>query len=174
LQNFKSLDASTSNLNIIIPTLIRGVGFSMLIVPLTATAMNSVTTERAGMASSMLNIIQQVGGSIGIALLSLVLQKRIVYHLNLIGSEVKSNSPAYSDIFAGLVIRAHELGFNHSDSLRVASLTIARKVNFTAGILAYQDTFLIGGILTIFTLLIALFLPPRMISHVANAPVHLE
>lgn len=52
---FYHLDFDTSNWGIIFPTIIRGLGVALLIAPLTATTMNAVPKQKAGMASSMIN-----------------------------------------------------------------------------------------------------------------------
>ncbi len=50
--------------------LVMGVGLGMVFAPAMATATGDVRTEDAGVASAMVNTMQQVGGSIGVALLS--------------------------------------------------------------------------------------------------------
>ncbi|MGZ3805873.1 MAG: DHA2 family efflux MFS transporter permease subunit [Pseudobdellovibrionaceae bacterium] len=171
---YRTLDVMTSNWGIVFPTLIRGVGIAMLIAPLTATAMNAVPKARAGMASSMLNIIQQVGGSVGIAVLSLVLHNRIVYHLNILGSSVSAASPAYRETARQIAMSSHELGYTHAEGGRIAARLIGSQVASSASVLAFQDSFLIGSLLTFATLLLVLFLPSRPLAHKGTEPVHLE
>jgi EmrB/QacA subfamily drug resistance transporter len=50
--------------------LVMGMGLGMVFAPAMATATGDVRTEDAGVASAMVNTMQQVGGSIGVALLS--------------------------------------------------------------------------------------------------------
>ena len=54
------------------PTLVAGVGLGMLFMPLAVTALSKVEDTDAGVASSLLNTGQQVGGSIGLAVLGTV------------------------------------------------------------------------------------------------------
>ncbi len=54
------------------PTLVAGTGFGMLFLPLTIVALSRVRDADAGVASSLLNTGQQVGGSIGLAVLGTV------------------------------------------------------------------------------------------------------
>ena len=54
------------------PMLVTGAGLGMLSMPLTLVAMNRVDERDAGLASSLRNVGQQVGGSIGLALLGTV------------------------------------------------------------------------------------------------------
>jgi EmrB/QacA subfamily drug resistance transporter len=52
--------------------LIMGVGMSLVFIPASATALSAVGSRDAGVASATLNTAQQVGGSIGTALLTTV------------------------------------------------------------------------------------------------------
>lgn len=54
------------------PTLVTGAGLGMLFMPLSVVALSRVQAEIAGAASSLLNTGQQVGGSIGLAVLGTV------------------------------------------------------------------------------------------------------
>jgi Major Facilitator Superfamily len=54
------------------PTLVAGAGLGMLFLPLSVVALSRVQASAAGAASSLLNTGQQVGGSIGLALLGTV------------------------------------------------------------------------------------------------------
>jgi MFS family permease len=54
------------------PTLVAGAGLGLLFMPLTLVALSRVHDADAGVASSLLNAGQQVGGSIGLAVLGTV------------------------------------------------------------------------------------------------------
>ncbi len=171
---YRNLSIETSNWGIIWPTIVRGVGIAMLIAPLTATAMNAVPKNQAGMASSMLNIIQQVGGSIGIAVLSLVLHRRSAYHLSHIGAEISSSSPAYHLANHNLIARAHELGYSQIESAKVAASALGEHIVKAVGALAFQDAFLVGGLITFITLFLVFLLPSTPVSRKNAEPIHLE
>jgi MFS family permease len=171
---YRTLSVDTSNWGIVWPTLVRGVGIAMLIAPLTATAMNAVPKREAGMASSMLNIVQQVGGSVGIAILSMVLQQRSTYHMNVIGSEVSSSSQAFQESAGRIMSRAHELGHTHLESAKIASLELGKHIAKTASVFAFQDAFIVGAGLTFLTLLLVFLLPSKPVGHKRAEPLHLE
>jgi len=54
------------------PTLVMAAGLGLLFVPVTLVAMSRVATEESGIAASLRNTGQQVGGSIGLAVLGTV------------------------------------------------------------------------------------------------------
>lgn len=51
------------------PMLLFGLGMGFLFVPLTITAVSGVERHESGAASSLLNVMQQVGGSLGLSIL---------------------------------------------------------------------------------------------------------
>ncbi len=61
---------STYVANLLGPLIIFGLGMGFLFVPLTMVAVSGVDPEEAGSASGLLNVMQQVGGSLGLAILT--------------------------------------------------------------------------------------------------------
>lgn len=56
--------------DLFVPMIIIAVGMGLTFVPLTLTAVSDVDRQDAGIASAILNTMQQVGGSLGLALLA--------------------------------------------------------------------------------------------------------
>jgi MFS family permease len=57
---------------IVVPLLIVSLGMGLSFVPLTLTAVSGVEPIEAGLASALLNTTQQVGGALGLAILSTI------------------------------------------------------------------------------------------------------
>lgn len=66
------LSPSSGYLGAIFPLFLMAIGMGLAFVPLTLTAVSNVRPQESGLASALLNTGQQVGGSIGLALLSTV------------------------------------------------------------------------------------------------------
>ena len=60
---------STYVSGILFPMVIFSIGMGFMFVPLTMLAVSKISNEDSGAASSLLNVMQQVGGSIGLAVL---------------------------------------------------------------------------------------------------------
>ena len=56
-------------LSLVAPLLVFGMGNGLAFVPLTTAALDGVAPEDAGAASGLVNVMQQVGGSVGLAVL---------------------------------------------------------------------------------------------------------
>ena len=158
---YRNMDVTMSTFQFIQPTLVRGVGMAFLMAPIMAAALNSVPHNKAGMASSMLNIIMQVAGSIGIAFLATVLSHRIHFHLGVVGSAARMNTPAFMEASRQLFYRAHDLGYPYALSKQVAGSLVAKKLVQAAMIQSFQDAFIVGAIIVSVALIPALFLPGR-------------
>jgi len=70
---FARVDPDSGYASDLLPGMIvLGIGMSMLFVPLTTVAVSKVADTDAGIASALLNVGQQVGGSIGLSVLATV------------------------------------------------------------------------------------------------------
>jgi DHA2 family multidrug resistance protein len=81
------------------PQLIQGMGMSLLFVPLTTITMDRVPRERMGNATSLFNLMRNIGGSIGIAMTGTILSRTQQATTNLFGSNVTPYSPAAQALF---------------------------------------------------------------------------
>lgn len=63
------LTPSSGYVSLLIPMLLFGIGNGLAFVPLTASALHGVRPEEAGAASGLVNVMQQLGGALGLAVL---------------------------------------------------------------------------------------------------------
>jgi EmrB/QacA subfamily drug resistance transporter len=66
------ITVTSSYLDILGPLILIALGLGFVFVPLTLTAVSGVKANEAGLASALLNTMQQVGGAIGLAVLATV------------------------------------------------------------------------------------------------------
>jgi EmrB/QacA subfamily drug resistance transporter len=88
------ITVTSSYLDILGPLIVIALGLGFVFVPLTLTAVSGVRADEAGLASALLNTMQQVGGAIGLAVLATVAidatnaRERGVHHLTTMASNV--------------------------------------------------------------------------------------
>jgi MFS transporter, DHA2 family, multidrug resistance protein len=162
---YKDISIYSSTWDIIFPTLIRGVGMSMLMAPIMTLALNSVPRRSAGMASSMMSVIQQVGGAVGIGILSTVLDNRTKFHLSTVGPALKPGSPAFTAAMQGLLQRAHDLGLSQANSIQAATGALIKFVYVAQASFAFQDCFLFATGMIALSIIPVLLLPNRPLIH---------
>jgi EmrB/QacA subfamily drug resistance transporter len=121
------------------PMMVTAAGLGMLFMPLTLVALSKVQDRDAGLASSLLNTGQQVGGSIGLALLGTVAWTVVS---NSIHAQVKAAAAAAAK--AGQPIHAAAGGH-----LPAAIYDRALAVGFSRGFLVSAVIALIGFLVTV-------------------------
>ena len=85
--------------DVLLPALvIMSVGMGLTFVPVTLVATTTVGADDAGLASGLLNTSQQVGGSLGLAILATLAVDRTTSYLRNLG-----HAPSTQDTLAGLV-----------------------------------------------------------------------
>jgi EmrB/QacA subfamily drug resistance transporter len=105
------IQADTTYWGIQIPIMVRGIGLGLLVTPLTSLALGAIPTHKSANGSVMLNLGQQLGGSLGIATLGSVLeyQSRIYTRAGL--GEIQAAVQSYQDAFRlGVVVCAVAFG----------------------------------------------------------------
>lgn len=70
------------------PQFFQGVAFSMLFVPLTTLSMHFIPREGMGNATSIFNLMRNIGGSVGIATAATMLERKRQMFTNILGSHV--------------------------------------------------------------------------------------
>jgi DHA2 family multidrug resistance protein len=76
------------------PQLIQGVGMSLLFVPLTTISMDRIPREKMGYATSLFNLMRNIGGSIGIASTGTMLARHSQATTSVLGANVSEYNPA--------------------------------------------------------------------------------
>jgi hypothetical protein len=107
------------------PTLLTGAGLGLLFTPLTLTALSKVDNADAGLASSLINTGQVVGGSIGLAILGTVAWTVVVNTAR--NAAHAAGSAAYAADSAQVSISGHALaaGFSRGFEVSAAIMVLA-------------------------------------------------
>jgi DHA2 family multidrug resistance protein len=82
------------------PQLLQGAGLSLLFVPLTTVAMDSIPRERMGNATSLFNLMRNIGGSIGIAVTGTLVARSQQAATAVLRANVNIYDPATQSIFS--------------------------------------------------------------------------
>lgn len=83
---FGNLTLDVSMANIVWPNLLQGIGMGLIMVPLMTIAVGKLPQEKIGNASSLFNLVRNVGGSIGISVaITLTARMTQVHRAQLVG-----------------------------------------------------------------------------------------
>jgi DHA2 family multidrug resistance protein len=81
------------------PQFFQGLALSALFVPLTTISMDRIPRERMGNATSLFNLMRNLGGSVGIAVTGTMLSRNTQAYVNVYGANVDAYSPATQRAF---------------------------------------------------------------------------
>ncbi|MCL1465597.1 DHA2 family efflux MFS transporter permease subunit [Argonema galeatum] len=126
--------------------LVRAVGQPIMIVPLTSITTGNIEREQAGSASALFNMLRNMGGSIGIAILSTLLTIREQFHSNRIGESVSLFNPETQQRIDQLTQFFISQGSDASTAHNRAIASISNIVRREAYVMAYNDGFYFVGI----------------------------
>ena len=129
------------------PQLLMGLSLGFLFVPLTTVTMDPIPKENMGNATSLFNLVRNLGGSIGISSVETVQFRSTQNHINVLGAHVNALTPTtramMSQVQGGFVSAGNDpVTANH-----LAYSAIWGMVMRQAAMLSYNDTFRILGFL---------------------------
>src|SRR5262245_522270 len=129
------------------PNVVRAFGQALVFAPLSAVATAGIEAENAGSASGLFNMMRNLGGAVGIALLQTLLTKREQYHSNVLTQSVSMFEQATRAKIEKLTqyFMAHGV-LDPSDASHRAYVAIGKIVQKQAFILAFSDMFFLLGV----------------------------
>jgi DHA2 family multidrug resistance protein len=96
------LDLSAGYWDIFWPQLIQGMSLGLIFVPLTTITMDPIPKEVMGNATSLFNLMRNLGGSVGIAVATTMISRRAQQNINVLGAHVTSYDPSTRRMLDGL------------------------------------------------------------------------
>jgi DHA2 family multidrug resistance protein len=141
------------------PNVVRAIGQALVMAPLSAVATAGIEAENAGSASGLFNMMRNLGGAVGIALLQTLLTKREQYHSNVLMQSVSVFEQATRTRLEQLTQYFVNHGvLDRADAAHRAYVAIGHTVQKQAYIFAFSDTFYLLGMALIVALIAVFFL----------------
>ena len=156
------LTAESGGSEFVISQLLRGVGQILSFMPLNQASVGAVGRADTADAAGLFNMARNLGGSIGLALLGVLIDRRIEYHADRIRASVSANSQLLQDRLAAQASFFAERTGDLAQGHRQAVGQLAAQIHQQAMVLTYSDCFWILGIGLILMLPLILLLrkPP--------------
>ncbi len=138
---------------------VRGVGGGFAFTPLGAVALSGISREKMAQASGLYNVIRQVGGSVGVAVLGSLEARRLVFHTAMAGQAIDQASPLVRSTLSALQFHAvRTAGSTTVNAAAQARSLLMRWVSTRAFVDAVADCFLVAGLVTLVGVLPVLLL----------------
>ncbi|MBV8636881.1 MAG: DHA2 family efflux MFS transporter permease subunit [Candidatus Eremiobacteraeota bacterium] len=137
-----------------LPLIIVGVSSALLFVPISIAVLSATTPSEGPKAAAMINLATQLGGSIAIALLDVVVDRRWTFHSSVLGAATNSGEPA-----------VHQF-FGHGGS----TIQLNGIVNTQAAVLAYADATVVMAVIALLCLPLVLLMRKPAATAVTASP----
>jgi DHA2 family multidrug resistance protein len=168
--HFSQINLGISPWSIFWPQVLAGSAMGFLFVPVNVLGTAPLRRDQLGSATGFMNLMRNVGGSVGIAMVSTFLARQSQVHQSVLTRHLAAGDPLMSSAVAGL---QHYLSIHHS---HVGSGTLAalgalyRVLQQQSALLAFTDVYrALAGVALAATVLVFLFRKVRVdLSHLSH------
>ncbi len=150
------LNLDTGYWDVFWPQFVQGLALSLLFVPLTTITMDPIPKEEMGNATSIFNLMRNIGGSLGIAATTTLLARDQQTHINLLGANMTPYNPQAQALMQRLRFGFMARGSDPTTAANRAYAAAFGLVNRQAAMVSFVQVFRGLGIL--FLLVIPLIL----------------
>jgi DHA2 family multidrug resistance protein len=141
-----------------IPNMVRAAGQALVMGPMTGIAMIGVAQFESAGASGIYNMMRNLGGAFGTALLGTLVTKREQFHSNIIGSSVDLYSAAVRDRLAVMTNYFESRGISDPAAAHgQAIIALGNAVKRQALIMGFSDAFAVLGAMLMLAVLFIMF-----------------
>jgi MFS transporter, DHA2 family, multidrug resistance protein len=123
------------------PLMLQGAALGLIFVPLTTVTNDPVPREQMGSATSIFNLMRNIGASIGISVVETLQFRRMQSHINVLGKHVNPGNSEAMRMIDGLRQSFMAQGFDAAAATRRAYAAVFGMVQQQAAMLSYNDVF---------------------------------
>jgi DHA2 family multidrug resistance protein len=137
------------------PQIFRGVGLMLSMVPINNLALGTMPPHKIKNASGLFNLMRNLGGAVGLALINTLLDKRMDLHLERLRESVTWGRQVAVDTLSNMTAALASRG---SDAELAATRQLALVVRRQAEVMALADVFLALTVIFLATVGFAAFM----------------
>ena len=150
------------------PQFMQGFALGLIFVPLTTISMFPIPKEVMGNATSLFNLMRNLGGSIGIAMVTTLNGRYQQRHMNILASHINALNPQAAETMQALQARFMAAGSDAITAQKQAYIAIFGVVQQQSAMLAFLDIFML------LTVVFLLMIPLVFIMKKPRGPVSAE
>jgi len=172
LWSYNILTNDTGGSNFFWMLIVRGVGMGMLFVPITSLSLSTLQGPAISQGVAFTGMARQLGGSVGVALISTFMARRNQLHRLDLVSKLNVNDPAVQQRLLGIQHSLIAKGLAPNVALKTAYAAMDGTITAQAGILSYMDVFLYLGCLFLLCIPFILMVRNSQSAPAAGAGMH--
>ena len=148
--------------NTYLPVTLRGLGFGLIFVPSATVAFSGIAMREMAHGTAIFNLMRQLGGSMGIALVATLLTSDTARHRATLVEHVTTTDAITMTRLTSMTRAFRLAGSDSLTASRRALSVLDRQVTRQAAMLAYEDAFELLGVIVVASLpLVLLLRKPR-------------
>jgi MFS transporter, DHA2 family, multidrug resistance protein len=152
-----------------VPQVLRGIGMMCAMVPTNTIAIGTLPPERVKNASALFNLMRNLGGAVGLAVINQVLNERTDLHIARLQERVTWGNATATETLTMLTQKMQGMG----DAAMMAMKQLSQIVHRQAAVMGYGDAFFMLTIFYVALSLLAMLLhKPSPMAAGAAAPDH--
>jgi EmrB/QacA subfamily drug resistance transporter len=155
---FGQLDITTSDATIRLWLAARGCAMGLVMMPSMTAGLNAVPLPMMSRASSMSNVMRQVFGAFGTALVVTILQQRQAFHTAMLSQSVTPDNLALQQLMSTAQQWGLGQGLSAIQAQVMATMVAAKQVALSAAVMGFDDVFRVTAVITLLAILPALFM----------------
>jgi DHA2 family multidrug resistance protein len=155
-----------------IPNIVRAIGQALTLAPLSNVSLGSVAPQDAAAASGISNMMRNLGGAIGTAVLATIVTKREQFHSNIIGQSVDLGREEVRNRIAEMTryFLSHGVA-DPAAAHQQAIIALGKVVKRQALVLGFSDTFMVLGVVLLLSA-VAILLTRKAKATAAGGGAH--
>ncbi|HET6333657.1 MAG TPA: DHA2 family efflux MFS transporter permease subunit [Polyangiales bacterium] len=163
LSQLGHLTVSTGESQLFWPMIIRAIGTVLMFLPLNLSTIGPIPKQDVSAATGFFNLTRQLGGSIGVAMLSGILDHRMAFHRATLVEHMTTTDPRVFERVATLERMFTSHGYVASEAHVRALAMLDGTLQRQASVLSFNDTFWVTAMLVVSFLPLVFLLgkPPR-------------
>jgi DHA2 family multidrug resistance protein len=135
--------------NVVLLRVYQSIGLAFMFVPINTLAYVGIPPEKNNAVSGIVNLSRNMGGDIGIALVTTLLARRSQMHQTNLSSYGSAYHHAYQARVASIAAGLQHAGASAADATRKATALVYRMMQKEAMTLAYTDVLYLMGVGTV-------------------------
>ncbi len=146
LFHMTNFDLNIDFRTLVFARMIQTAGLAFLFVPINTAAYAFIPRGKNNAASGLMNLARNIGGSVGISIVTTMLDRRQQYHLSIMSSHLSAGSPQVQSMLQGTARALEARGFSATDAMHKAYALLQANFYRQATMLAYIDNFWLLGV----------------------------
>jgi DHA2 family multidrug resistance protein len=146
LFNMTNLNLEVDFRTMVFARMIQTAGLAFLFVPINTAAYAFLPKDKNNAASGLMNLARNIGGSVGISIVTTMLDRRQQFHLSRMASHLSGGSPQVQSMLQGTSQALQARGFSPSEAMHKAYAMLQGNYFRQASMLAYIDNFWLLGV----------------------------